>query len=95
VPVVDPNKPLGSETVIRDYKDFVSNDSESMKYVYKFGRTSFLTKGVAIDKMLTFCIKKFGRVLKVSALLITSIDGQPFGKLVYVHVLKQRPSYSD
>ncbi|CAG8738674.1 3653_t:CDS:2, partial [Rhizophagus irregularis] len=80
VPVVDPNKPFGSETVIRDYKDFVSDDSESMTYVYKFGRTSFLTKGVAIDKMLTFCTKKFGRVSKVSALLISSIDGQPFGE---------------
>ncbi|GET02171.1 hypothetical protein GLOIN_2v1797354 [Rhizophagus clarus] len=79
--VVDPNKPFGSETVILNYKDSVSNDSESMTYIYKFDRTGFLTKGVVIDEMLTFYTKKFGRVSKVAALLVSSIGGQPFGKL--------------
>ncbi|GBC08663.1 hypothetical protein RclHR1_00830014 [Rhizophagus clarus] len=81
VPVFDPNKPLDSKTVINKCKDFISNDSDVMSYVYKFGRTSYLTRGVIIDEMMTFYTKKFGKVSRVSVLLVSGIRGQPFGEL--------------
>ncbi|RIA82166.1 hypothetical protein C1645_743976 [Glomus cerebriforme] len=74
VPVDNPNKPFGSETIIHNCKDSVSNDETFMKYVYKYGRTSFLM--IAIDGLITFCTKNLGQVF---ALLVYSVD-QPFGE---------------
>ncbi|CAB4473957.1 unnamed protein product [Rhizophagus irregularis] len=82
VPLVNTNKPLGdTEIVIHKCKSFIRNDPKAMSYVYKCGRTSYLTKGIITDQMMYFYTDTFGKVLKVSALLVSGINGQPFGKL--------------
>ncbi|CAB5152231.1 unnamed protein product [Rhizophagus irregularis] len=82
VPLVNTNKPLGdTEIVIHKCKSFIRNDPKAMSYVYKCSRTSYLTKGIITDQMMYFYTDTFGKVLKVSALLVSGINGQPFGKL--------------
>ncbi|GBC02724.1 hypothetical protein RclHR1_04780011 [Rhizophagus clarus] len=78
---VSVNKPPGSETVIHNCKGSVSNDPDDMSYVYKSGRTSYLTKGIMIDEMVTIHTKLLGKVSRMSILLASDIKGQQlFGR---------------